>query len=172
MRIDTVAIAGLVLGTSVGFASVVVAHEAGKANPVEPPAIQEITYPTDLQVVSGVRGWGVKAAVEAWDAAPEVSVTLVDTCDRKADCVTITADDFGHIGWLGAHQDDEIYLNTYYVNTLAFRQATVCHELGHDLGIVENFRVRGTCMEAYVNNNTTPGAAGYRLLADLHGGKQ
>lgn len=131
------------------------------------PADQTFSEPVEsvLYVENHAKGWGVAAAVKAWDASPVVDVRLTDDCEQRINCVVIKAADYGDSEWIGRHLGLTIALNSYYeASTYKVRQSTSCHELGHALGIDENYEVTGTCMEATVNEWVVPGKVGFELL--------
>lgn len=90
----------------------------------------------------------LKQAVIDWDAAPALTLTVVNatkpdpTCSQIRGILKVCNSDYGDTGWLGINdsvlQSNVIYsstsrMNEYYLNksSNALRQYVMCHEIGH-----------------------------------------
>jgi hypothetical protein len=136
-----------------------------------------------LTVVDNTNGqWsGVRAAVRTWGAMPWVRMRPARTCDDAPGyCVVLDAYDHKDSGWMGlttplTARVAHIQLNTsgdyaarFGTDQPALRQAIVCHELAHALGIQHPLPTQGKrgCMANSDHAHTAPGptAADRRLF--------
>ena len=131
-------------------------------------------------------------SVNEWDNAAAVTLNL-RTVTYNPDCgavpwaIKVCNDDFGETGWKGLNQvflqgeyivASLAKMNDYYLRVMdeEDRLYTMCHELGHGLGLShsdENFENKdlGDCMD-YTHkheNNMHPGSSNFKALKQLYG---
>lgn len=144
-------------------------------------------------------------AATAWSAAPVIDLvpvagkTVASSCGAVFGGVQICSGNYGANGWLGYTNvwlgggflvQATIRLNDYYFatakyNTVAWRKATICHEIGHSLGLAHADASRtnaniGSCLDTTNDPsgtlggtngtlaNTMPGANDFTALASIY----
>ncbi len=136
----------------------------------------------------------MKAAVVDWNKSPVVDFAL-KAQKRSRSClgvngmVEVCNDAYGSNGWLGIAEIwvngdhitkgtvklNDTYYNTPTYNTVAWRKAVVCQEIGHTLGLGHNDEdfntTNGTCMDYSYDPvpNQRPDAHDYQMLATIYG---
>lgn len=140
-----------------------------------------------------------------WSADPVIDLvtvrgqTVAQTCRPVFGGIQICSGNYGANGWLGYTNvwlgggflvQATIRLNDHYFgmakyNTSAWRQATMCHELGHSIGLAHGDMSRtnannGSCLDATNDPsglaggangtlaNTGPGATDFAALAGIY----
>ena len=110
-----------------------------------------------------------------------------DCEDGRYNGIVICSADYGPTGWVGIEQTvsdggdmvkSMVKINNYYLAKVPpdYKQYTLCHELGHSLGLEhddENFYNKGTqsCMDytAYVKDSQAPNKINYDELTAMYG---
>lgn len=133
------------------------------------------TGPLSVRVGDNVStSWDLylNTAIKAWSAARNIDFvrasgrTIAASCAPVYGGVQACSGNYGANGWLGYTNvwlsggfivQATVRLNDYYLkqpayNTAAWRQNTICHELGHSLGLDHNDSIKtnankGTCMD-------------------------
>lgn len=135
----------------------------------------------------------LKGAVVDWNKSAVVDFAL-KAQKRSRSClgvngmVEVCNDAYGSNGWLGIAEIwvngdhitkgtvklNDTYYNTPTYNTVAWRKAVVCQEIGHTLGLGHNDEdfntTKGTCMDYSYNPvpNQHPDVHDYEMLATMY----
>ena len=135
----------------------------------------------------------MKAAVVDWNKSVAVDFALkaqkrLRSCLGVTGMVEVCNDAYGSNGWLGLAEIwvsgdhitkgtvklNDTYYNTPTYNTVAWRKAVVCQEIGHTLGLGHNDEdfntTNGTCMDYSYDPvpNQRPDAHDYQMLATIY----
>ena len=164
------------------------------------------TGPLNIRVgdnMSSVWDGYLRSAATAWSGAANIDYQVVagtaaSGCGAVYGTLQVCNSDYGANGWLGYTNvwtsngfivQAVTKLNDYYFaranyNTAAWRQSTVCHELGHALGLAHADTIRtnlniGSCLD-YTNDpsgtlgkngtlsNMNPGGNDFSALAGIY----
>jgi hypothetical protein len=126
--------------------------------------------------------WPVAAAVNVWNQAQSVdSLYRWNVCPTTAGahCVHVNSANYGNTAWLGETTirydaarnmidgSVEVRFNNFHVTTAARKRKTVCHELGHVLGLGHNTSTT-SCLVSGAHDTAQPNADDYALVADIY----
>jgi hypothetical protein len=129
--------------------------------------------------------WPVYSAASVWNQSTALDVGYgwyTNGCPGFAHCFPAWDADYGDTGWAGWYSlnydgysqiiDNTVYiqLNDHYSYTSGELMQDACHEIGHTLGIDENFYLT-SCVYRQVETDASryPAAGDYSVLTEIYG---